>query len=68
MKLQLQQLCTKISLCPEATDIREDLQILQMFKRPAEKREKKITWTVSRLHQTDCSFNSCEKHLEPEPD
>lgn len=41
MKLQLQQLCTKISLCPEATDIREDLQILQMFKRPAEKREKK---------------------------
>lgn len=38
MKLQLQQLCT--CLCPEATDIREDLQILQMFKRPAEEREK----------------------------
>lgn len=44
MKLQLQQLCTctKISLCPEATDIREDLQILKMFKRPAEEREKKL--------------------------
>lgn len=38
MKLQLQQLCT--CLCPEATDIREDLQMLQMFKRPVEEREK----------------------------
>lgn len=68
MKLQLQQLCTctKISLCPEATDIREDLQILQMFKIPAEEREK--NYLDCQQITPDYLFNSCEKHLEPEPD
>lgn len=32
------------------------------------RKEKKITWIVSRLHKTDYLFNSCEKHPEPEPD